>query len=356
MKTELPTLAEPQEAEVSTSAVITMQVWAIPLGFKIFGQEVGEHTWVASDTRYCESCRFGVILDNLQYCSLDRWSSGYYSPPTSNSRRIRVGSASNTTASCIAGAPYKYLGIPAQSGIVYGINGVCQQLVNRILYPSGVTSAGARGYWFTQLIYGTYATMVPWVFIPPWSPLWPVAVAVQANNSTQWAQIRGRCVSSSTMVEAAGDAGGRYLQAVQQLQAEPLLTQMPAQWTAQAFSDMVDKQYQRHMQEIDLTLGYRGSGISSSKLADLRSLWSEFHKPSPELAAAAEEQLKVPGQYVSLASADALLVAQQMDEKAGEMLKKVIEVLGPEDFETFFEHKPDAQFLVIDPRMLGYQS
>lgn len=363
MKTELPTLLEPQAAEPSLTETTIMQTWAIPLDFKILGQSIGDHTWAVSDTRYCQNACFGVP-PSVPFCSSDRWSSGTYSPPNSRCRRLNTGGGWRSCAECIAGQPYLFMLIPSQSGIVYGINGVCHQLVNRVLYPSAVTVAGANSYCLSQLLYGTYGTTIPWKLIPavipvpffPFlivNPLYVVALAAQRVIGSQWQEIRGRCVGFGWMSPAAADAGERYLQAVQQLHAQPLPTQMPE--TGQELSDLVERQYQRHMQEIDLTLEYRGAGISSSKMADLRSLLSEFHKPSPDLAADLEKQVKQPAQAVALSSGDALLLSQVSNAQAGDLLKKALDILGPEDFATFFEHKPEEAFLVIDPRIMGFK-
>lgn len=38
----------------------------------------------------------------------------------------------------------------------YLINGVCHQSANRILWPARFTARGARGYWVSEALYGTY--------------------------------------------------------------------------------------------------------------------------------------------------------------------------------------------------------
>lgn len=364
MKTESSTLVEPQEAGVALTGLITMQTWANPVNLRILGQSIGDHTWVVSATsspKYCADGCFGFAPDP-PYCDSRLWQSGTYTAPTPTCRKLNTGTASNTCAPCIAGQPYRFMLIPSQSGIVYSINGVCHQFVNRILYPSGLTVAGANNYRLSQLLYGTYGTMIPWALIPPVlavpffpffipNPLFVVAVAHQRVMGSQWAEIRGRCVGAGTMA-LPPDAGGRYLQAVQQLHAQPLVTRTAE--TGQELSDLVGLQYERHMQEIDLTLEYRGAGISPSKLADLRSLLSEFHKPAPDLAAEFDKQMALPPKDVPLSSADALILSQVSNGQAGDLLKNALDILGPEDFATFFEHKPEEAYLVIDPRTLGF--
>lgn len=38
----------------------------------------------------------------------------------------------------------------------YLVNGVCHQAANRILFPAGITVAGAGAYWLSEAVYGTY--------------------------------------------------------------------------------------------------------------------------------------------------------------------------------------------------------
>lgn len=38
----------------------------------------------------------------------------------------------------------------------YLVNGVCHQAANRILFPAGITVRGAKGYWISEALYGTY--------------------------------------------------------------------------------------------------------------------------------------------------------------------------------------------------------
>lgn len=59
------------------------------------------------------------------------------------------------------------LGMPIYAGITYGVDGVCHQAANRILYPvgnGGLIVAQAKGYGLSAFFYGTYGwgTKVPW--------------------------------------------------------------------------------------------------------------------------------------------------------------------------------------------------
>lgn len=63
---------------------------------------------------------------------------------------LRSGETSTARADEIAGDD-GYAGITC-----YLVNGVCHQAANRILFPVGELVRGARGYWVSSLIFGTY--------------------------------------------------------------------------------------------------------------------------------------------------------------------------------------------------------
>jgi hypothetical protein len=48
---------------------------------------------------------------------------------------------------------------PKQCSVIYGIEGVCHQEANRMLYPSRKLVTSARGYWYFQRYYGTYGNI-----------------------------------------------------------------------------------------------------------------------------------------------------------------------------------------------------
>ncbi|MFC1769692.1 hypothetical protein ACFLZI_01390 [Nitrospirota bacterium] len=70
---------------------------------------------------------------------------------SSGGKEITRGAGSTAMAHCIS--------LPAQTaGIVYGLSGLCHQAANRILWPARTLVTGARGYWLSALLYGTYGT------------------------------------------------------------------------------------------------------------------------------------------------------------------------------------------------------
>ena len=47
--------------------------------------------------------------------------------------------------------------------ISWGVNGMCHQGANRMLFTSGKTVSSAKGYWVTSALYGTYGTRSSWL-------------------------------------------------------------------------------------------------------------------------------------------------------------------------------------------------
>jgi hypothetical protein len=65
----------------------------------------------------------------------------------------------------------------SQAGIAYGINGVCHQTANRILYPSGETVSHADGYRASLFMWGTYGREPLQPVYSPANYPWPELVA-----------------------------------------------------------------------------------------------------------------------------------------------------------------------------------
>jgi hypothetical protein len=63
----------------------------------------------------------------------------------------------------------------SKAGIDYGFTGVCHQMANRILYPSGATVEDAEGYFGSVLAWGTYGRRGMRYYSPATNP-WPELV------------------------------------------------------------------------------------------------------------------------------------------------------------------------------------
>lgn len=99
----------------------TLNGWALSSWYGI------DHTYVTSSDGYVWNC----------------WGR------SSGGKVICGGKGSSRLANCISQRK-------SQAGLIYGITGVCHQTANRILYPAGSIVSGAKNYWITSFLYGTY--------------------------------------------------------------------------------------------------------------------------------------------------------------------------------------------------------
>ena len=164
-------------------------------------------------------------------------------------------------------------GIPEQGGIVYGVNGVCHQIANRILYPSAQIVSHARGYWLSVSIFGTYGTNVA---PSGWLLSSAIASAVAASAAIDW---QSRMFAHQRHDDATGIAdGGRqreidYIRRVRSLYAEA--RPGPPTDGSAAHTDL-------HTRELDLMFEYRlGSSISNHRLRALRDQHHEYLLQKP---------------------------------------------------------------------------
>lgn len=79
---------------------------------------------------------------------------------SSGGTQICAGNANTDQADCLSQPN-------STAGIIYGATGVCHQMANRILYPSGQTVSRARGYGYfgSSYMWGTYGIpkgIFPW--------------------------------------------------------------------------------------------------------------------------------------------------------------------------------------------------
>ena len=72
----------------------------------------------------------------------------------------------------------------SEAGVSYGKAGVCHQMANRILFPSGQTVSGARGYLLSIFFYGVYG--IDLATLRHYSPVgfpWPELSFCQNNHA-----------------------------------------------------------------------------------------------------------------------------------------------------------------------------
>jgi len=138
--------------------------WATPINMP--GAARWDHTWTTTyDNRV-------TVYDDIQAVS-DANESYWYAwgdfharggTPENNTGYLGSQRADLVNSKCIAAANADCRDVPAARGtiFIFGVDGVCHQLTNQILFSSGTTGsppltvANAGGYWASSFLYGPY--------------------------------------------------------------------------------------------------------------------------------------------------------------------------------------------------------
>ncbi len=256
----------------------TLYAWANPLS----GFQGADHTWV---TTYPDpfNCPPGP---DYWYC----WGDCHPTGPGTTARPLGSAGADLNMAKCIC-APNDP---NAHGGInLYGIEGVCHQLANRVLYatsPNGtpLTVNGAHLYWLSHFLFGTYGT-----------------------THADWAARKLRCGASTMAVMSGGGGEGG---------GDP---------DEQAFERMV-------VGEPELAAGT----TSAARLQQVRATQADLLEKKRELDVAVQSGAITGEEF-----------ARQVNELVSSYLPRLSEILGPEDTERIFNAVPGQSVRVLDPEI-----
>ncbi len=141
----------------------TLFAWAVPA---FFGGSPVDHTWVTDfDSRIVTYPSIQAVIDaqaNYWFC----WGSYHPKGGTPQIPNGYLGSntASLGVASCLVAPNLPCPGNPPAQGTIfhYGIDGVCHQLANQVLWSTNASPNGpltvhlARGYAFSTFLFWTY--------------------------------------------------------------------------------------------------------------------------------------------------------------------------------------------------------
>lgn len=142
---------------------VTLYAWAVPAYYE--GSAV-DHTWVTTyDNRLVAYPAIPEVVaagQNYWYCWGDFHAKG--ETPSIPDGFLASGAAELSYASCLCQPDADSRSDAAARGTIffYGIDGVCHQLANQVLWPTGQSGAPpatvhkARGYWLSNAIFGTY--------------------------------------------------------------------------------------------------------------------------------------------------------------------------------------------------------
>lgn len=141
----------------------TLYSWAVPAGND---NAPVDHTWVTTyDNRVRPYPAIGDVDaagESFWYC----WGSFHPKGGTPGNPTGALGQQAGDSklAQCLVRANADSASVPAARGTiyVYGVDGVCHQLANQVLYATSISHAApltvrkARGYALSSFIYGTY--------------------------------------------------------------------------------------------------------------------------------------------------------------------------------------------------------
>jgi hypothetical protein len=267
----------------------TLYAWAVPA---FIAESPVDHTWVTTyDNRvhsYPDDQQVAAAGEFYWYC----WGAFHAKGGTPNNATGFLGQQAGdlAVARCLVQANADSRTVPAARGSIftYGVDGVCDQLANQVLYAtaqgtaSPLTVQNARGYMASVFIYGTYGL----------------------QHAAWWAQIH-RCggrplptPGGPAMVAAAGRPP----------------TPPPDDFEARA----------REVLESE----------NPKLLGDLLALRADVHRFTAQ---------RWPG--FTEPSAEALNARNQ------HMLEQAAQLLGPEKFQRIFGFPPSQKLDLVDPKM-----
>lgn len=144
------------------AAIVKLFAWVVP----VWAGAIVDHTWVTTydnrQTVYTNDSQVAQAGEFYWYC----WGSFCASGGTPDNVTGYLGeqSADLGLAQCLVKANADSRTDPAARGtiFIYGVDGVCHQLANQVLFATSVGGAApltvksARGYIASAFVYGTY--------------------------------------------------------------------------------------------------------------------------------------------------------------------------------------------------------
>ncbi len=194
---------------------------------------------------------------------------------------LRRGAGSTKRADCIA-EPDERAGVTC-----YLINGVCHQAANRILMPARITVRGARAYWLSSALYGTYGRLGFWPCRAPFYQHVDVtgdlpACAEAADADAAPADDEGNTDSEDESEESAAESQyldevvGMYAQASREASADSASPAQAGEFNNELFLHMasfrmrarLDAKVRSHLKQIHMRTESTRFGLESSLAED----------------------------------------------------------------------------------------
>jgi hypothetical protein len=241
-----------------------------------------DHVYVASDIGHEWGC-FGRNSGGTMICSGD--GDAYFANCLSYPR------ASNS------------LGVYLYAAITWGVDGVCHQAANRILYPignGGLIVAVARGYWLSSTLYDDYGlgTLVPWP---------------RVTHCANLHMVQG--VGGSSL---GGPSVARKDQKNTQLATT--IQEIHANVDLNGNEDAVTRAKLEALARVQLGEDFDSTKVA--KIAEYRSWW--------------REQQRALGSQLARGQIDQQTFIASLKNLTQQMAKQCVNVLGESDFERLF--------------------
>lgn len=279
------------------AASTTLYAWAVPAF--VNGSPV-DHTWVTNFDNQKNS--YPKIADVIATKKFYWFCWGSYHPagkiPGNPTGALGSQRGSLAFASCLVTPNADSRTVPGARGTIftYGVDGVCHQLANQVLYATGLgkvaplTVSGARGYAASTFIYGTYGL-----------------------QHAAWAAKIASCGASSKALSVSGTWTGPRPVGGGQSPSGGAPMQEPDDFTKHASKVLADE---------------------PELLSRLLSLRSEVQMFAAQRMPAS---LPPPPEY--------------LNSRNQHLLEEAALLLGPEKFEKVFGFKPGEKINLVDPTL-----
>jgi hypothetical protein len=337
--------------------LLKTHVWGAPTG-PIGKLPIGDHTWVSMNDHHCWNVLGGGYA---HYCQnqwkqvAGRW---YYDPP--EGRLIDSSAAGHSDmVSCMGGKEGNFLAFQTYAEIIYGLQGVCHQMANRLLLGAGgFTVQGGASYEYSVAFYGVYSLSIPG---PVWeimkhTPEYLKALSAYAPKILENFRLQqARCRPNPAKSE--NDGQQKLIRSILELYE----TRNKSGGSPETLDLSLLEHHALHSRERALYFEYKaGNSIPAEKLGRLLALYSDWSRPSPDLLAQAaevrtgdSETLQAALQEAGAVKIDVLAVATAINLEIIRQQQEAANLLTRSEYEVLFGSSPDLPMALVDPRIMA---
>jgi hypothetical protein len=331
---------------------------------------IGHHTWVTAEPlTSSRSCWPILGGGDAAYCNGFFTDAGVYEPPMGEQgdTAVRFSSAYGiaSQAECMGGVVGDFFGIPTYASVVYGLQGVCHQMANRVLLTSGSMVWGAKGFTESAALWGIYGTRIPAplsgaliaAFLPSALVIGAYLVAINGDFAI-------RCYNCGVkypgpILAAAGDPPDTSALVSAVLRLHGVSEEAPpvaASASLDTLEEAEQAAHETHLQELDLLLQFASrDSVDDRKIRHVLQSYDEYLQPDRDVIGTLSEAraATIAAEEVPPATPEQLTTfADTVNASALRQRDEVANILGIDDFQTLFASHPDEKIGVINPRIL----